>query len=396
MTVFDMSERETTCVVFPRLAYAHRCRIACRRFVVLAVVLGSWFPDLRPRCWHKSGRLSIIDQRKNNANFGSQARGMKTNLRHESHGRPLRASGAAVVGASRNRPGGSHHLREMLGASQALSRKFGNDRALQFLLSLDEAESNSEVVLSPRRDGPTTALQRQLAIERERAVAHSTRSMPIPPSAVLHSPHSQNTEGKNDSTVRAVWASVLCGGACDAARLNLIDSAARVISNSLVAQLLPYRTMSLALNNLRLLEASSFQCLARVASRCRTLTLAGCQLTELPTAFERLHKLNELNVAENALEQLPSWVVRLSALRELHATSNALTALPAALGRIQYEMRILNVAHNQLITLPGDLANMRKLDQLIVNNNRLLSLGFFPAHDGDEDRAQVGGIAEMC
>uniref|UniRef100_A0A7N8WY52 Uncharacterized protein n=1 Tax=Mastacembelus armatus TaxID=205130 RepID=A0A7N8WY52_9TELE len=76
----------------------------------------------------------------------------------------------------------------------------------------------------------------------------------------------------------------------------------------------------------------------------------------LPPALFTLHRLCRLLLAGNLLEELPAEVKALQLLTELDLSGNRLENLPPALFSSCLELRILNVSHNSLSSLPEGIA----------------------------------------
>lgn len=100
---------------------------------------------------------------------------------------------------------------------------------------------------------------------------------------------------------------------------------------------------------------------------------SGRALTSLPRSITTLaSSLSFLNLANNQLETLPSAIGALVNLVTLNVQSNHLHTLPDSIGSLS-KLSILNVSGNQLKALPDSLANCSKLSELNANFNQLES-----------------------
>ncbi|QDK79030.1 leucine-rich repeat protein [Spirosoma sp. KCTC 42546] len=110
------------------------------------------------------------------------------------------------------------------------------------------------------------------------------------------------------------------------------------------------------------------------------LGLMGNKLRQMPNIW-KLTNLQNLNIANNQLVSLPEELGRLTHLETLAAYNNKLTQLPASIGRL-VNLRLLSLQANQLEQLPEELGKLRKLQFLSLNNNQLTG---FPASMGQLD-----------
>ena len=108
-----------------------------------------------------------------------------------------------------------------------------------------------------------------------------------------------------------------------------------------------------------------------------------------------------INFKANALAMVPACIGNQARLAFLDVSYNELTALPVSLnlGAGARSLRVLNAQHNQLTSLPGGLANLTALTQLLLYGNALvatplcdgmLALRFLALHN-NRIRAVGGG-----
>jgi Leucine-rich repeat (LRR) protein len=103
-----------------------------------------------------------------------------------------------------------------------------------------------------------------------------------------------------------------------------------------------------------------------------------------PRLFTSLTKLETLDLAANELTSLPIEVASLQALEALFLGSNALASLPEEIGSLQY-LSQLDVTANNLTALPAGVCRCRKLVFLNIMGNKLTSL---PPEIGARDALQ--------
>jgi len=106
-------------------------------------------------------------------------------------------------------------------------------------------------------------------------------------------------------------------------------------------------------------------------SQCRSngvLDLAELGLAVLPPVVTSYAFLVSLNVNGNNLLCLPDGISKLTQLTELSCMDNRLRTLPTSIGACAALAR-LNVACNRLVSLPAQLAMLRKLKVLYINDN---------------------------
>jgi Leucine-rich repeat (LRR) protein len=77
------------------------------------------------------------------------------------------------------------------------------------------------------------------------------------------------------------------------------------------------------------------------------------QLQQLPPGIEALEAVKQLDVGDNPLASLPEQVADLPALAILNCSNCKLRKLPERLGVRQPQLSMVNVAGNQLTTLPS-------------------------------------------
>ncbi|XP_074084331.1 malignant fibrous histiocytoma-amplified sequence 1 [Macrotis lagotis] len=110
----------------------------------------------------------------------------------------------------------------------------------------------------------------------------------------------------------------------------------------------------------------------------------GARLTELDVSHNRLGgvaaevlaalgQLRRLNLSHNQLVELPGQLGALGHLEELDLSFNRLARLPEALGRLR-ALRALDLDHNRLSAFPPQLLQLAALEELDLSGNRLRDL----------------------
>ena len=103
-----------------------------------------------------------------------------------------------------------------------------------------------------------------------------------------------------------------------------------------------------------------------------TLNLHGNKLKALPIGLGRLEHLKILNLSKNSFEgTFPPPILQLVCLEVLNFQDNNLTDVPNAINYL-YNLRVLDVAGNKLLSLPMDsLASLPLLVSINASRNRL-------------------------
>ncbi|KAF0032345.1 hypothetical protein F2P81_014635 [Scophthalmus maximus] len=166
----------------------------------------------------------------------------------------------------------------------------------------------------------------------------------------------------------------------DLTELLLQDCQLERLPSALLA-LTKLRTLDLQHNNLRTLEEllslahlRHLSCLRLAYNRVlvlpasvgvlrglELLDLSNNQLQSLPPALFTLRRLRRLLLAGNLIEDLPAEIKALQLLTEIDLSGNRLENLPPVLFSGCLELRILNVAHNSLSSLPRGIAALSEL-----------------------------------
>lgn len=104
-----------------------------------------------------------------------------------------------------------------------------------------------------------------------------------------------------------------------------------------------------------------------VGRNVRTLTLASCELDELPAAICGIATLLELRVPNNRLKALPAALAKLHRLNRLEAPGNRLTSLPASLPA---SLTSLNLHTNKISELAEGFEHLSAMQELDLAWNK--------------------------
>ncbi|XP_058182391.1 disease resistance protein RPV1-like [Rhododendron vialii] len=122
------------------------------------------------------------------------------------------------------------------------------------------------------------------------------------------------------------------------------------------------------------------------ASSClKELNLKDCHLSYLPDEIGNLISLRTLDLAQNNLNTLPGGICNLTCLKHLRLDNNNVSHLPSGIGRLT-SLESLNLERNSLCTLPDTIGTLSCLKELFVGNNKLSHL---PSEIGDLDSLKI-------
>ncbi|KAI8571001.1 hypothetical protein RHMOL_Rhmol01G0082600 [Rhododendron molle] len=122
------------------------------------------------------------------------------------------------------------------------------------------------------------------------------------------------------------------------------------------------------------------------APSCLTeLNMEDCHLSYLSEEIGNLISLQTLDLAKNNLSTLPDGICNLTCLKHLRLEDNNVSRLPRGIGGLTL-LEILNLGRNSLCTLPDTIGKLSCLKDLLVGNNKLSHL---PSEIGDLDSLEV-------
>ncbi|KAI8571116.1 hypothetical protein RHMOL_Rhmol01G0092700 [Rhododendron molle] len=127
----------------------------------------------------------------------------------------------------------------------------------------------------------------------------------------------------------------------------------------------------------------------QASSWLKELNLDGCHLSYLPEEIGYLISLQTLDLAKNNLSTLPDGICNLTCLKRLRLEDNNVSRLPWGIGELT-SLENLNLRRNSLCTLPDTIGKLSCLMYLLVENNKLTHL---PSEIGDLDSLKALGLA---
>lgn len=102
-----------------------------------------------------------------------------------------------------------------------------------------------------------------------------------------------------------------------------------------------------------------------------TQNFSNKNLTAFPTEVLKLKDTKILDLSHNNLKSLPSEIGELVKLEELYVNYNSLTgALPAEIRKLEL-LRKLDASDNKLTGIPAEIGQMKKLERLDLSNNNI-------------------------
>ncbi|KAI8571172.1 hypothetical protein RHMOL_Rhmol01G0097900 [Rhododendron molle] len=117
----------------------------------------------------------------------------------------------------------------------------------------------------------------------------------------------------------------------------------------------------------------------------KELNLKDCHLSYLPDEIGNLISLRTLDLAQNNLNTLPDGICDLTCLKRLRLDDNNVSHLPSGIGMLT-SLESLNLERNSLCTLPETIGKLSCLKELFVGNNKLSHL---PSEIGDLDSLKI-------
>nr|XP_057927298.1 leucine-rich repeat-containing protein 2 [Doryrhamphus excisus] len=134
-------------------------------------------------------------------------------------------------------------------------------------------------------------------------------------------------------------------------------------------KLVALRELNVSFNRLRGVPAQLGDC-----QNLERLELAGnANLCQLPFELSALKKLRHLDVAQNNMASIPICALRMSNLQLLDLSHNRLSDLPQDMDRLQ-QLQTLLVHKNKLTYIPQCLANISTLSMMVVSGEELVCI----------------------
>ncbi|XP_043994456.1 leucine-rich repeat-containing protein 69 isoform X1 [Gambusia affinis] len=148
-----------------------------------------------------------------------------------------------------------------------------------------------------------------------------------------------------------------------------------------------YRAMCGNGNSLNL-NSSGLKSVPEFVSRFPNLSvllLCYNSISDLPTHFQSLCHLTELNLGNNALKEFPVVLSHLGSLRKLYLYRNKIDVVsPDAIGHLR-NLVVLNLNHNNIQRLPPEIGRLRNLQHFTMLDNKL-----------EELPDEVGCLKKLC
>ncbi|XP_039165464.1 disease resistance protein RPV1-like [Eucalyptus grandis] len=109
------------------------------------------------------------------------------------------------------------------------------------------------------------------------------------------------------------------------------------------------------------------------------LAICGAsQLTVLPDSIGMLKCLAELDVSSTGIAKLPNTIINLKSLKALNMSRSYIKKLPEAIGMLEKLEEIYGMDCNWLETIPGDIAKLPFLKNLILTKTRVKNIPKLP------------------
>lgn len=108
------------------------------------------------------------------------------------------------------------------------------------------------------------------------------------------------------------------------------------------------------------------------SSNVYTISLAGLQLTTLPSELYQLIELRHLDISRNAIQVFPGDLQRLQQLQTLRMDNNRLTDVSSI--PTLAKLSDLNLRNNDISTLPASIFRLPSLQNLNLSDNKIESL----------------------
>ncbi|ESO96641.1 hypothetical protein LOTGIDRAFT_143816, partial [Lottia gigantea] len=101
------------------------------------------------------------------------------------------------------------------------------------------------------------------------------------------------------------------------------------------------------------------------------LIAANNKLVSLPEELGMLEKLHEIDVSCNEISHLPLQIGDLTSLRSFNIRRNLLVELPLEISRLN--LRKIDFSNNRIEKIPTVFRKIDTLEEIILNNNPLIS-----------------------
>ena len=111
-------------------------------------------------------------------------------------------------------------------------------------------------------------------------------------------------------------------------------------------------------------------------STLNKLTVNNCGLVRIEARILQMRSLSCLNVADNQIKSVPCRLTNFSALSELVLRGNKIREFPPTLctGALAWSLKLLDLSENDIKLLPLAFCNLKNLVHLKLDRNHLLML----------------------
>jgi len=125
------------------------------------------------------------------------------------------------------------------------------------------------------------------------------------------------------------------------------------------------------LSNMQIKELPSQ--LLRLNHNLRSLDLSTNKIEILPEAIGNFTVLKNLNLNNNLLRSLPNSIGKLKKLETLQLSNNSLTSLPSPITNCN-SLQTINLKMNRFKKFPIEVTHLKKLDAIDISSNQIKSL----------------------
>lgn len=151
---------------------------------------------------------------------------------------------------------------------------------------------------------------------------------------------------------------------------NLIAS----LSEGLLANAWPFlESINLSANKLAVLPLSGIAD-SPVRTTLTNLNLSNNSLVSLPDELGELAALRTFNISFNQIKKLVNRWNNLASLHSLQANNNLLSEIGGVTFLALVALGQLNLSHNRLVKIPGEIGRLTQLTKLYLNNNQIKEL----------------------
>jgi Leucine rich repeat/Leucine Rich repeats (2 copies)/Leucine Rich Repeat len=129
--------------------------------------------------------------------------------------------------------------------------------------------------------------------------------------------------------------------------------------------------------------------------KLRTLNISHNEISKIPQGIHKLRELKSFDCSFNKIDKIPENIAKIAYIKKLNFSHNQISEIPKTLLRLRFlneldlsfnlistlpnpalmkKLRILDLSHNSIQSLPKLIGKLTKLEQLNLSNNGLTSL----------------------